>query len=330
MKRDLSAVGKAVLANKGVKLLSLLLAVIAWYTIQEAIRFETVLEDVPLQVKVDEGWAVLDQSAATVDILFRGSQDAIRGLSRDRVSVTVDVSGRKTATTLTLGLDPRLVRAVAGVRALEIRPPQLTLSLDQEGDRLVPVKVEIAGSPPAGHEVDKVECDPASVLVLGPRQRLREIEVVQTAPIDLEGRVRSFQLTSSLIPPSDRWVARMEPARVKVSVSLLERAATREFDEVRVFVLANPDLGPSLRLSADRVKVVLTGPPDVMDALQKADIRAYVDSIGLAPAARQDLPVRVHAPAGVSVTSVQPPTVSVLLDAPPPAPGNSEATGTAP
>lgn len=65
-----SRVWQAVQHNKGTKLASLLLALICWYAIQAAISFEAVVTDVPLTVKVNEGWAVLDRSDKTVDVLF--------------------------------------------------------------------------------------------------------------------------------------------------------------------------------------------------------------------------------------------------------------------
>ena len=66
--------------NKGFKALSFLMAVICWYMISDAIRFEVVIPDIRLLIQTPPGLAILNQSAGTVDVTFRGSQDDLERL----------------------------------------------------------------------------------------------------------------------------------------------------------------------------------------------------------------------------------------------------------
>ncbi|MBN1268107.1 MAG: hypothetical protein JXB04_00830 [Kiritimatiellae bacterium] len=302
----------AVLNNKGAKMLSLVLGAITWYAIQETINFEAVIADVPLVIQVDSGWAVLDRSTDTVDVHFRGSQEDLLRLNRQNVEVAVDVRGRPHEGVLVLNLGAKDVRAPGGTRPVYVRPNTVTFSVDREGEKQVPVKADIQGSPPEGYEVEKVVCSPASVSVRGPRLRLEEIESLRTAPIDLEGRLRSFRLRAQVIPPSETWAASVDPNKVTAEVTIVERSASKTLEEIPVKVLTGSGVRGTATVQPAKIAVRLMGRQEWLDKVGAGDVDAYVDCSGLDPAARYDLPVRVYAPPGVTVAATEPATVSVV------------------
>lgn len=299
------------LRNKELKLVSLLLATISWYAIRRAISFEAVLRDVPLRMEVDEGWAVLESSAQSVDVVFVGSQDSLRNLDPEKTAVRVDLKGKTAEGSIDVTLRPRDVKALGSARAVGINPSVVELSLDREGEVKVPVKAELAGELPVGFEIEKSVCTPATVLVFGPSSKIKEVQSVISAPIDLGGRTRSFQTRVPLRLPSDRVIGRIEPDSAVVDVTLVERSATRDLQDVRVNALISPDLGPAVRIWPNKVNLVLSGRSDLINSVQRSDIHAYIDCSDLEPAASYDLPVRVYAPAGIKVISVAPDTAEV-------------------
>jgi YbbR domain-containing protein len=314
MASKLERLWQFVLHNKGLKAASLVLGFVTWYAIRSVINFETVVSDIPITIQVNPGWAILDRSATTVDVLFRGSQEDVRYLNRDQVTVEADIRGKPFAGALSVKLQPKNVQAPGAVRAVVIWPDEITLKLDQEDEKQVPVKADLQGAVPEGYEVDAVECTPASVLLQGPRQRLDEIESVRTAPIDLEDRVRSFKkLKMMVLSPSENWVGRVSPSNVVVEVTIAERSATREIQEVPVHMLVSPGLGPKLDIWPAKVNVLLKGLGESLKNLKSEDVQATVDCSALQAGASYDLPVRVHSSAGVTAVRVEPPTIKVTV-----------------
>jgi YbbR domain-containing protein len=300
--------------NKTAKIASIFLAVISWYAIRAAISFETEVTDIPLTIQVDDGWAILERSARTVDIAFRGSKEDIRYLNREDIRVSLDVRGQSLNGLMTLKLDARNVSAPGGARVIYIRPSEVTIRMDQESDKQVPVKVEFLGSTPEGYELEKVVCTPATVQISGPRQRLREVDVIHTAPIDLEGRIRSFRkLKLNLVQPSDTWTARIEPSTVMAEVAIVERSSTLDVESVPVSALVKQGFRPQIDLKGVRVKVTLKSRSELLKNLDRNLIKAYVDCTELDAAASYDLPVRVTTPPGITVVSVTPPTVNITV-----------------
>jgi YbbR domain-containing protein len=302
-------------ANRGAKLIALLLAVITWYAIQPSISFETVITGVPVQVTVDPGWAVLDRSLGSVDVHFRGSREAIRFLAQEELAVLVDLRNREYGQSLTVPLELDAVRAPGGVRPTYIRPAEVTITMDQEVDRLVPVRAHIQGEPPAGYEVEEIVVNPQQVTVSGPRQRLQAIEAIRTTPIEMEGRLQSFTLRVPLVAPSQTWSPVMDPERVEVLVTLQEQSSEITLTNVPVRVLKSAsDVDRALTLEPPVVDLFLIGRSAVLSDVSNQLSTAYIDLSQLVTTGTlaQTAPVRVHVPPGVRLDRVEPARVRVL------------------
>jgi hypothetical protein len=312
----MSSLRSAVRNNRGLKITAVVLAVVAWYAVREAISSEAMIKNVRLNVETDEGWAVLDQSVTDVDVLFRGSDNDLRYLNREQITVTVDMRGRRSREgTVVMKIGPEHVKALTGARAIRVDPNEITLSIDREGDKEVPVKADVVGTPPEDFEVSKVVCTPATVVVHGPRQRLAAVETVRTEPIDLEGRLRSFQLNRTILPLGESWSARVVPDSVNVQVSIVQRTARIEIDNVRVSALVRPNSRDGVQFWPPTVRVTLTGKSELLGNLEKEKILAFVDCSQLEGGGRISLPVRVPVGPGIDVVSIDPPLVGAEIEA---------------
>lgn len=299
--------------NKGYKIMALLLAGITWYAIQPSISFESIVSDVPVRVMVDPGWAVLEQSVGSVEVHFRGSREGIRYLAQEEVEVVVDIRGMTYEESITVPLELRAVRSPPAVRPVYIRPSELILTVDQEEDRKVPVRVHVQGNPPEGYEVESMQATPAEVTVSGPRQRLETIEAIRTTPIDMEGRLQSFKLRVDLVSPSRTWTARMEPERVEVEFTLVERSASATFEELRIKAMFGVTSWSKVDMAPTYATLQLIGRSELLDALTPKDIKVYVDLAGLEPGVEHEVPVRVHIPPRIRVGRIEPAFVRVTV-----------------
>jgi len=293
-------------ANRRIAVLALFLATVVWYAIRAVIRFDAVVSDIPIEILHDEGLAVLDLSDEVVDIRFRGSRSDVRELTREQVRIVIDVRGKPTMGQQTARIEAANVHAPAAVRAISIQPDILTFSLDREGERQIPVRVEYQGTLPDGYEVEQTLCTPASVEIRGPMTRLEAADVVRTAPVDLDGRVQTFRARRPLVAPPGLEASRLDPDRVQIEVAILEHAANHTVDAVPVLLLT-PPVGPMpVLLSPKQVSVVLQGRADVLKNMDAGEIRAYVDCSTLSSEDEMELPIRIHLMSGVRLASVTP------------------------
>jgi YbbR domain-containing protein len=311
MPAELSKLGQAVLHNKWLKLLSLLMATISWYVIQDAISFEVEIPDIRLQIQVQEGMAILNQSASTVDVAFRGSQEDIQRLDPRRLQAVVDLTQSEDASKEVV-VTPGMIRGVRGARAVAVHPARIHVTLDRQAEKRVPVKGRTVGLPLLG-EVDAVTCEPSTVLLRGSAAKLRTTESVYTQPVDVDGRVESFVRRSALQAPGDNWVAQMEPADVQVRVTLTRRNATLERKGVPVSAVVDPGRTLEIDIQPPTVDVVLMSQASGVKLQEEGrPVRAFIDCVGLVAPGEFTVPVRVIAGADVSAVA-RPDSVRVTL-----------------
>jgi len=304
------------LHNPGLKILALLAAVVSWLAIQETISFEVVLPDIPLEIHVAEGWAILHQSEHTVRVTFKGSQNDIGQMDPKQIKAIVDLRTNSIAGSGKIVVPLSAIKAPRNVRPIRVEPSRVQVSLDREQEKKVPVQSRAVGKPFAG-EVEALICEPAVVTLRGPAQQLQQTAWVYTESVDVEGRVEGFTKRCRVLMPSDTWTPVIEPPEVQVSVMISARTETVEWDNVPVLIVGQPQALWTVEVLPSRVRVVLTGSPETLEDLQALAPKAFVECLELDPSLIYDLPVQVFLPLGKAVSAtVEPHTVRVVVSKP--------------
>ncbi len=306
-----SAVWKRFTHSWVLKLICLVLAFAVWQGIRESTSFEVVVADIPLIVTAGDGHAVLEQSSDVVSVRFRGSREDISYISRDQISVEVDISDRADRLRQTLKLIPRYVKTPSRAHPVGIYPSEIVVTTDREVERLLPVKAVFEGALPEGVQREKAVCTPASVRIRGAEQRLRDLELIRTVPIRLDGRYNSFKTHVAVAVNGQPWTA--APERVSVEIELVERVATRQIENVQVRSLLASDNAQVVKIRPGKVDIILRGSPVRIESLTARDVYAYVDCTELTESAEYEVPVRVDVPTGVQVEKIEPAAVQVVV-----------------
>jgi len=297
--------------NWFLKLLCLVLAFVVWQGIRESTNYEVVVQEVPVTITAGEGLAVLDQSTDVVSIRFRGSREDIRYISRDQVTLSIDLADRSDRLRQTIKFTPRYVKAPSRAHAVLFQPPEVTVTIDREVERILPVKASLEGELPEGIRLEQAVCDPATVRIRGAERRLIHLEQVRTVPISLDGRYNSFKTHAKIASDGQPWEA--VPDRVAVDLTLSEHLAIRRVGQSLVRPLLASDDTRVVRIRPERVDVVLKGTPQRIETLDLRDIYTYIDCTELTEPTEYKVPVRVDLPAGVHVEKMEPPVVNVTV-----------------
>ncbi len=316
MKDKLLGLFRSPLRNPGLKMLAVALAVVSWYAIRGAISFETKVNNIPLKIRLDEGWAVLERSTDLLDIVFQGSRDDLLRLDRSNIELELDLRGREFAGSSEVLLEPSMVLYPGSARPIEIEPSHVVVQLDRQATRQVPVKVDVQGEPPEGFEMEMAQADPATVLISGPKKMIETVNWIRTVPVPLESRRQSFRERVEMVQPGETWIARIEPPRINARVTIRERSEVRSFKTLAVQALVDPQIdGASVAISPVSVDVNVKGGTARVQDMKRGELIPYVDCRQLVPGGRYDLPVKVQLPDGIALESVEPQVVSVSFRA---------------
>lgn len=303
----LSQFARRLFKNWWLKLLALLLATISFYAIRGETSFE-VLYDVPLSVEVDPGIAILDQNPRVVQVTFRGSQDDLYRLQPQALKAVVRPSTISPDGSERVDITDKDIEGGTGVRVVSIRPAAAMLTFDRETAKRVPIaKPMIVGKPLVGRV--EIDYEPKFVTIRGPRRRLERTETLTTEPIDVDGRVDSFSKRLRVLSPSDSWISKIDPAEITVRASVVTETGERVWERVPVMAFVTPGAVADTIFDPTTVQVTLRGPEETLESIGSEAVMVFVDCVELDESATYELPVNVHLPPGVELSSEAKPAV---------------------
>jgi YbbR domain-containing protein len=203
----------------------------------------------------------------------------------------------------------------ASVEGVSIHPDTIQVSLpivQQGGYRDLAVKVMITGKLASGYRLKNITAAPLIVTVFSEDRPLIESlpGYVETTTLDLSGASANIDTHLSLNLPGGVTLVGDQTVSVQIEIVPVEDSRPVSFRQVEVI-----GLGPGLKaeLSPTTVDVILVGPLPVLNSLQPEDVHVRIDLTGLTVGTYQLTPIAMVAQQGVTVQSILPGTVEVVI-----------------
>lgn len=291
------------------KVFALALAALLWLTVAGEHLVERTLR-VPLEFRnIPEQLEIVGDPPGTVDVRLRGSSALLGRLEPGEIVAVLDLAGARPGARL-FHLRNDEVRSPYGVEVAQVVPGTLALDLERSGRRVVPVVPPTEGDPAPGFVVGRITAEPATVEVLGPESRLRELSEAITEPVTVSAsreRVRDVVT----IGVADSAVRLAQPQSATVVVEILPAPVEREFGGVPV---RWRNLGAGLRAQVvpSLARVSVRGRQEALVPLRADTIEAFVDLAGLGPG-QYNLRVQVDPPQTFGVSDISPAVVDVTI-----------------
>ena len=295
--------------NIGLKLLALSLAILLWLTVAGEHVVERSLR-VPLEFRnVPQALEIVGNAPDTVDVRLRGSSALLSRIQPGEIVAVLDLAGARSGSRL-FHIRADEVRAPFGVEVAQVIPSTLALELEKSARRTVPVLPATDGDPAPGYVTGKITSDPATVEIVGPESRVRQVTEATTEPVpikDAKARVRD----GVAIGVTDTSVRLVQPQNAQVTVEILPAPIERQLSSLPV---RYRNLGPGLSalMSPRFVNVSIRGGQDALAKVAPDGVQAYVDLAGLG-AGRYNLRVQVDPTEHFGVVAIDPAVVSVTV-----------------
>lgn len=292
--------------NGALKLFSLAFACGLWLLVNAGERETEQTLLVPVELRnLSQQFIVVGQRPEFVDVRVSGPRTLLGQLSGKKIAL--DLTGVRPGPS-SFRVNTELLNLPRGVKLLRVTPSVLSLDIARVITRVVPVRIDLVGSPPFGYETGEIEVSPATVEVSGPAPQVERLAVVMTEALDISRLTQSVTKDLRLRGVDGEFVSyNAEQARVHVEIQ--EVITTREFRRLRVSVKNAAFRLLPTPLFAD---VWMRGPQRIVDKLRLTDGDVFVDASGQGPG-DVTLPVTVLAPPGVEVISQHPTEVDLKL-----------------
>jgi YbbR domain-containing protein len=204
------------------------------------------------------------------------------------------------------------------LQGLTINPQSVRVTIpiiQQGGYRDVAVKVIVQGQQAAGYRIENISVFPPVVTVFAEEPSLvNELPgVVETQPLDLQDRNEDISTRLSLNLPENITLVGAQTVQVQVSISPIQTSVTLLNQPINVNGLSE---GLAAQVFPQAVDVIISGPVPVLEAISSQDITVSVDVNELEIGVYQLTPQVDTLVENVSVESILPGTVEVVIALP--------------
>jgi YbbR domain-containing protein len=293
----------------GLKVLSLLLAVLLWFMVAGQEDAERSLR-IPLEFQnIPERLELTEEPPSFVDVRLRGPGGSLGQVRAGDIVAVLDLASARPGRRL-FHLTPEQVSAPAGLRIVHVLPATVALRFEPSASKTVPVVPVIEGEPAPGHVMGRVTASPAMAHIVGPESALQRLTEATTEPIVIKGQ-RSRVRERVNVGVSDDAVRLQSAQTALVTIEIQPAPVEREVSGVAVQIR---NLGSGLRaeLTPEVVAVAVKGPGPTVKDLAAGSVPAFVDLTALRRGS-YNLPVRLEPTSDFGVIGVTPERVRVRI-----------------
>ncbi len=301
--------------NFTVKVISLFLAIVifAWVrTDQES----TVTTNIPVRLVLPSGTMIIGGNAPeVVGVSVRGRESDLNRFNRNQLNpiiLNVSVADHERP----IEIPYTSISTPSGVRVVKIVPSEIVVQIDNEAEKLVPIKTRVIGTPKEPFHLGVVTVNPKSIRVTGPKTLLAGLDEIVTEAIDVTGQ--STTMTRRVRLRIDDPLVTYDPTTaINVRLDISAQYGNRVISGLPIVDLNAP--GPML-IEPDTIELELKGPKALLNKINTDTIHVTVDLAGkvFTGDEKKALKVRVRdIPDGLVLVKSVPETVNasrVVLD----------------
>lgn len=281
----------------------------------ESVRTQTFPLVLSLSGQPAAGYQAGDATKDVTEVTLSGPESLVQQVARARVVVNLDNVRESIDESLPIQVVDSENNPVQG---LTINPETVRVNIPiskKGGFRDAAVKVVVQGQQAPGYRIENISVFPPVITLFTEDPNLvNELPgVVETLPLDLQDRNEDISTRLSLDLPENVTLVGAQTVQVQVSISPIQTSVTLPNLPIDVVGVAE---GLSAEVFPQGVDVILSGPVPVLEAISSQDITVSVDASGLEIGVYQLTPEVDILVENVSVQSILPGTVEVVIALP--------------
>jgi YbbR domain-containing protein len=203
--------------NWELKILSVAIACALWMFVMSSDKSRVALPATVEFVGLPADMMVISAPGERVDLEVEAMRWAAVRLTSSDVRVRVNLGDLQEGESI-VQLTPELASVPPGVTVTRITPTRLRLALSRAVTGTVRVIPQLRGMPPPGHVVRRIEVNPSTVEVRGPRPVVATHGTVDTLPVDVSNQRESFTRTVGLSLPEATAALHHQTVTVAVDI----------------------------------------------------------------------------------------------------------------
>jgi hypothetical protein len=272
----LRELGHAIIENKGLKLLSIVLAVLLFILSRQPIAHVR-FNGVPVEFRgVPAGMEIVNTDSPLVSVQLQGPRNLVMSLTSNQISVIANVTNKEPGERIA-HLQSNDVTRPDHVEVLQISPPSIRLRLERTASRLVKVVPRTDEELPPGLEIYDIRILPPTIEIEGPANEVGKTLSLETETVNLAGKTTSFEAIADVETPPYLRVKTRE--QIKLMIEVGERRESRTISGVPLYfkTAGGRNLAGGRRPVQRTLTIEIFGPRSIVQSLTAAEISGVIN-----------------------------------------------------
>lgn len=292
--------------NWGLKLLSVVIALVVWIFVRVEERSEQILRVSVLYSNLPESLVVVGEQVPQFQLVVEGSRSLLAQIQGGLNPYTIDLGGSSPGIQ-EFRIDVEKVQLPRGVNVVRIVPSLIEVDLREVQTYRLPVKAILAPDSIAdGFEIANVEIEPSIIEISVAKGELDGKEVLRTEMIPMKQRKSDWSGVVAIASDTTH-IKSMTTRDVEIFVQVVPKMVERSINDVPIAV-RGLDNRYAPRQKTATIKIV--GPETLVKRLTVDTVSAYVQVKNPLPAAAR-LPVFAGLPDQIVLLEIIPAEVVV-------------------
>ncbi len=227
------------LSKHFLKVIALITSMVFWFYVisSEPIKINRKIQ---LAFIVPKGLAIGNVVSREVNITLKGARAFLANLFVNDKKVFIDLKSYsyKKEKAFLVFINPSDIPVPLGVKVTNIEPRKVELILEKKIYKKVPINKTLAGAVAKDLELTKSYLKPKFVMIGGPRELMRTISKLSTAPIDTSGLKGEGSLTAQLADLDDR-IQKKKQQTIEYHYQVKPKKANLTLKKIRIRFLTS-------------------------------------------------------------------------------------------
>lgn len=297
----------ALFVNIELKGFAIMVALLLFYFVNSESNMSEVQFIASVEVQnVPEGKMIIWPSTRQTQVTLKGpSFDVSRiASSPPKFKVKVETSGENRYVAV---LEKADLDLPPYVRVVSIEPNEMELILDNKIKKQLEVFVPEIGVLGSDLKIENRRLIPDRIEIVGPETEIGDLQRLETVPLDLRDVKGDFVQELNLRPYGNLQELSADKVRVELKVSVIQ--GEREIKDVPIEIRSISS--QIYKLQPTQVNLKLSGPRELIKALKKEEILAFI-RVPMGAKYGDKIKIVVELPKSISVLSIDPETVELV------------------
>jgi YbbR domain-containing protein len=206
---------KLIFRNFGLKIASIILAVILWFVASSRGQSEIFI-DIPLEfINIPSGLEMIDSTDEKLRLNIKGPEKYITNIKSSDIRALIDLSKAKKGESIYY-LTKDNIQLPGSITLLNISPSNVTVITEETVKKTVRVIPIISGTPERGYKLQTTAVVPKNIEIEGLKSEVGRIRNIKTEPVDISGVKETFVQETKLDLQGKK--IRIKPNSVTVTV----------------------------------------------------------------------------------------------------------------